>query len=43
MIPNDFIDCGAFIPVCPSNSVYTLDELPAELAQFAETNAAYYN
>jgi len=31
------------VPVCPTNSVYTLDELPADLAQFAELNAAHYN
>jgi ferredoxin len=41
--PNDCIDCGACIPVCPTNSIYALDELPAELGQFAELNAAHYN
>src|ERR1035438_707590 len=37
--PNDCIDCGACIPVCPTNSIYTLEELPAEFASFAELNA----
>ena len=41
--PEDCIDCGACIPVCPTNSIYVLDELPAELARFAELNAAHYN
>jgi hypothetical protein len=28
--------------VCPTNSIYVLDELPANLTQFAEKNAVYY-
>ena len=41
--PNDCIDCGACVPVCPTNSVFPLEELPAELAHFAEQNAAHFN
>ena len=41
--PNDCIDCGACIPVCPTNSIYTLEDLPAELGNFAELNAAHFN
>lgn len=41
--PAECIDCGACIPVCPTNSIYTLDELPMESARFAELNAAHYN
>jgi ferredoxin len=41
--PAECIDCGACIPVCPTNSIYTLDELPIESARFAELNAAHYN
>jgi ferredoxin len=40
--PEACIDCGACIPVCPTNSIFTLDELPAEHQQFAGLNAAYY-
>jgi hypothetical protein len=29
--------------VCPTNSVFVLEELPPEKAEFAERNAAYYN
>jgi len=41
--PNDCIDCGACIPVCPTNSIYTLEDLPPELSHFADLNAAHYN
>ena len=40
--PEECIDCGACIPVCPTNSIYPLEELPPNLAQFIELNAAYY-
>ena len=36
------IDCGACVPVCPTNSIYAIDELPADLQQFAAANAAFY-
>jgi hypothetical protein len=29
--------------VCPTNSVFPLEEVPAELAHFAAINAAHYN
>jgi NAD-dependent dihydropyrimidine dehydrogenase PreA subunit len=41
--PVDCIDCGACVPVCPTNSVFPIDELPADLAEFAASNAAHYN
>ncbi len=36
------IDCGACVPVCPTNSIFTLDELPGELTPFVAVNEAYY-
>jgi NAD-dependent dihydropyrimidine dehydrogenase PreA subunit len=41
--PTDCIDCGACVPVCPSNSIFPVDDLPAEFSKFIEVNAAYYN
>lgn len=41
--PVECIDCGACIPVCPTNSVFVLEDLPADQAPFAEANATYFN
>ena len=40
--PNGCIDCGACVPVCPTNSVFPNEEVPADKAEFIEKNAAYY-
>lgn len=40
--PVGCIDCGACVPVCPSNSVFALDDLPPDMADFATANAAYF-
>jgi len=36
------IDCGACVPVCPTNSMFALEDLPPEHASFAEVNAAHF-
>ena len=41
--PDECIDCGACVPVCPASAIYMLDELPAELTGAADKNAAYYH
>src|SRR5271157_491893 len=40
--PEGCIDCGACVPVCPSNSLFIVDEVPADKQEFIEKNAAYY-
>jgi NAD-dependent dihydropyrimidine dehydrogenase PreA subunit len=41
--PVECIDCGACVPVCPTTSIFVVEELPEELKPFIEKNAAYYN
>ncbi len=41
--PNDCIDCGACIPVCPTDSIFALDDMSAEHQAFVAKNAAYFN
>ncbi len=40
--PEGCIDCGACIPVCPTNSVFVAEEVPADKQEFIAKNAAYY-
>jgi ferredoxin--NADP+ reductase len=40
--PETCIDCGACIPVCPTNSIYVDSDLPAELSPFLARNAEFY-
>jgi NAD-dependent dihydropyrimidine dehydrogenase PreA subunit len=40
--PAECIDCGVCIPVCPTTSIFNLEELPAELQEFVQKNAAYW-
>jgi NAD-dependent dihydropyrimidine dehydrogenase PreA subunit len=40
--PEGCIDCGACIPVCTSDSIRALDDLPEDKKEFIEKKAAYY-
>jgi ferredoxin len=40
--PDDCIDCGNCASLCPQNAIFPADELPADKADFAEKNAAYF-
>jgi NAD-dependent dihydropyrimidine dehydrogenase PreA subunit len=40
--PEGCIDCGACVPVCPSNSMFLVDEVPADKQEFIAKNADHY-
>jgi ferredoxin len=40
--PGECIDCGACIPVCPSNSIFPLDEVPADRQEYVAINEAHF-
>jgi len=40
--PVGCIDCGACVPVCTSDSIFLVDDLPAESKRFIEVNAGYF-
>jgi ferredoxin len=41
--PDECIDCGNCASICEQNAIYSVDELPANKAEFAEKNRAYFN
>ena len=40
--PEECIDCGACVPVCPVSAIFVADELPEKWAEFAQRNADWY-
>ena len=40
--PVECIDCGACVPACTSDSIFTADDLPEDKKEFLEKNAAFY-
>jgi NAD-dependent dihydropyrimidine dehydrogenase PreA subunit len=41
--PDECIDCGNCASICAQNAIFALEELPADKADFAEKNRAYFN
>lgn len=37
--PDECIDCGACIPECPTEAIFTEDDLPEKWAEYTELNA----
>ena len=40
--PDECIDCGACVPACPVEAIFTLDETPRKWAAFINRNAEFY-
>jgi NAD-dependent dihydropyrimidine dehydrogenase PreA subunit len=40
--PDECIDCGACVPVCPVWAIFPKEDLPEKWTHFAEINAEYY-
>jgi ferredoxin len=41
--PDDCIDCGNCAAVCEYSAIFVESDLPADKADFAEKNRAYFN
>ncbi len=40
--PEECIDCGACVPVCPTESIFEVDETPDDKQEYIAKNAAYF-
>jgi ferredoxin len=40
--PDECIDCGACVPACPVEAIFSLDETPRQWTSFITRNSGYY-
>lgn len=40
--PTECIECGACEPVCPTNAIFSLDDLPSDKSDWVEINNLWY-
>jgi NAD-dependent dihydropyrimidine dehydrogenase PreA subunit len=40
--PEECIDCGACVPVCPVSAIFAEEDLPEKWTEFTEKNAAHF-
>ncbi len=40
--PDECIDCGACVPVCPVTAIFALEDLPEKWANYAQINTDWY-
>ena len=41
--PDECVDCGACVPVCPVEAIYYERDVPRELEPFARANFEFFN
>jgi NAD-dependent dihydropyrimidine dehydrogenase PreA subunit len=40
--PVECVDCGACVPVCPTGSIFPVDDVPADQQHHIQLNAAHF-
>lgn len=40
--PDECIDCGACVPVCPVSAIFPVDDLPDNWKKYAQINADHF-
>jgi NAD-dependent dihydropyrimidine dehydrogenase PreA subunit len=40
--PDECIDCGACVPVCPVTAIFALEDLPEKWASYTPVNADWF-
>jgi NAD-dependent dihydropyrimidine dehydrogenase PreA subunit len=40
--PDECIDCGACVPVCPVTAILALEDMPEKWSAYADSNTGYY-
>ncbi len=40
--PQECIDCGACVPVCPVTAIFVLEDLPEKWANYTQINDDYF-
>ena len=40
--PQECIDCGACVPVCPVTAIFVLEDLPEKWGNYTQINADYF-
>lgn len=41
--PDECIDCGACVPVCPHEAIFAEEDLPEKWNSYKEVNAKFFN
>jgi NAD-dependent dihydropyrimidine dehydrogenase PreA subunit len=41
--PDECIDCGACVPACPVEAIFSLDETPSQWSAFIGKNQEYFS